>query len=158
KDRFAAECERFAEREELPENADLLAVTWEYATTVAKSYESLAKGYDRAMYACLEAGQVEWAEGLWAERERVDDRALPGRRRFTGGSNWQGCQYDAAGGATPYRFHVTELRGGRLKARIEQNTQTVGHSIFEVSGLLDGIRFDCGDIKPVQGDVHLAQC
>jgi hypothetical protein len=149
-DRLRADRNLFATKEDFPEGSDLVAIGWEYGTTLVKKYQPLSKKFDRVMNLCIQNGELNLAKKLKADKEKFDDMHLPGRSSFTGGAHYRGTRYINGAGKL-YSFYVKDVQGGVFNARAEQDMQFAGHPIVDVSGSLDGIHVQCGRPKVIQG-------
>jgi hypothetical protein len=151
-DKLRAERKVFAEKQDLPENSDVLPAAWQYGTAVVKKYKPVSTKFDHVMSACIKAGKVDQAELIKSDKEKFDNEHTPGRKNFVAGATWNGTQYEGTSGSR-FLFRVTELQGNVFKARVEKNAQAA-----DISGSLDGILVQSASLTPVQGSVPFARC
>jgi hypothetical protein len=156
-EKLRSERKVFAEKEDLPENSDVVQAAWDYALAVVRKYKPVSTTFDQMMNAYIKVGKTDQAENIKADKDKFDQEHLPGRKHFTAGAEWTGTQYEGTNG-TLFRFRIVELQGSVFKVRVEKNFTVGGHPIFEVSGSLDGILVRCARAAPIQGNVQLSAC
>jgi hypothetical protein len=149
-DRLRAERKAFAAQEDFPEGSEFIDIGWKYGTTLVQKYQPLSKKFDAVMNQCIKDGNLELAKRVKADKEKFDDLHLPGRKYFAPGANYTGTRY-VSGAGRLYSFRVTGLNSGVFKARAEQDLQSAGHPILDVTGSLDGIHVRCSRLAVVQG-------
>jgi hypothetical protein len=156
-DNLREERKVFAEKEDVPENSDVLGAAWEYGTALVSKYKPVSTQFNKVITACLNAGKIDQAKQLKADKEQFENEHLLGRKHFAVGATWTGPQFEG-GNAILSRFQVTELRGSVFKGRLERHIHVAGHPIFDVSGLVDGIQLEFTRLVAVQGGIALKKC
>jgi hypothetical protein len=140
----------FFSNEQVPIDADLAVVGFEYGMKLAKAYGPLQKKFNDMMKLALLKKDDVTLESLRTEKRLFDDLHLPGRREFLEQSVWNGVVYGGKK-STPYRIRITDVTGDAFNGVAEWDTPATGHPMYELLGSLDGIHMDGRYGKTLRG-------
>lgn len=157
RDSLRAERSLFDQKEDFAEDSELVKAGWLYGNALVKKYQPVSKKFDAVMDYFIKDGDTAQAQRIQADKEKFDDKHMPGRQYFVSGANYEGTQRHGTS-STLFRFRVKELKGGRFTAFAERDLQSPGHPMFKINGSLDGIHVHCTGLKNVVGNVKLDSC
>jgi hypothetical protein len=141
---------RFNQEGEWPGDEDLLGAGATYGAALSKAYVPVSAVYEKLVKAYGTVNDRDGATKIVDDKVAFEKQHFFGRERFVDGSKYRGSRYGGKD-AIPFHLNVGKMTGNVFEGTVHQNVQVVNHPVFEVKGVVEGLRVTCQTTKVVQG-------
>jgi hypothetical protein len=141
---------RFNQEGEWPGDEDLLGAGATYGTALSKAYVPVTAIYEKLVKAYGSANDRDGASKIVDDKTTFEKQHFFGRDRFVTGSKYHGSRYGGKD-AIPFHLNIGKMTGNVFEGTVHVNVQIANHPVFEVKGVVEGLRITCQTTKVVQG-------